>query len=174
MHLCRPSPEPALPEDKSCNGFDFLCYNLLRATLAEVKAFYSATGEDLAASDKQFSLPTSGPCNHHKAMRDMDSERWRLGEMTSSHRSSTSTTSLQEGSERPHHRPQSPPCRTGFHTAAQRRVPRESAPVVKFTSIRVLFALAARNRLCVHQANLTTIPPWHTRGGSGHAHIGRH
>ncbi|GAA5877470.1 hypothetical protein JCM3774_001622, partial [Rhodotorula dairenensis] len=50
------------------------------ATLTEVEALYSAAGEDLSASDEQFSLPTSDPRNHRETMRDTDSKRWRLGE----------------------------------------------------------------------------------------------
>jgi hypothetical protein len=48
--------------------------------LLRSKALYSAAAQDLSASDKQFSLSTSDSCNHPEAMRDMDPERWRLGE----------------------------------------------------------------------------------------------
>ena len=74
------SPEPILPDEDSRDELDFLGNDPFGATLAEVEALYSAAGEDLSGMDEQFSLPTSDPRNHREAMRDTDSERWRLGE----------------------------------------------------------------------------------------------
>ena len=74
-----PSPEPVLPDEEFGDKLDFLGDDPFAATLAKVEALYLA-GEDLSASNRQFSLPTSDPRNHRKAMRDTDSERWRLSE----------------------------------------------------------------------------------------------
>ncbi|GAA5879486.1 hypothetical protein JCM3774_002696 [Rhodotorula dairenensis] len=75
-----PSPEPVLPDNKSRDEINLPGNDPFGATLAEVEALYSVAGEDLSASDEQFSLPTSDPRNHREAIRDTDSERWRLGE----------------------------------------------------------------------------------------------
>ncbi|GAA5967612.1 hypothetical protein JCM8115_007001 [Rhodotorula mucilaginosa] len=172
-----PSPEPVLPDEESRDELDFLGNDPFGATLADVEALYSAAGEDLSASDEQFSLPTSDPRNHREAMRDTDSERWRLGEHDE-------FTSLQNEYNvfHPVDRSEVPPDARflGAHFVYRRKKDQNGqvtghkvrlvaqgftqrpnvdfremfAPVVKFTSIRVLLALAARHRLHVHQANV--------------------
>ncbi|TKA53432.1 hypothetical protein B0A53_04422 [Rhodotorula sp. CCFEE 5036] len=156
---------------------DFLGNDPFGATLAEVEALYSAAGEDLSASDEQFSLPMSDPRNHREAMRDTDSERWRLGEHDE-------FTFLQNEYNvfHPVDRSEVPPDakilgarfvyrrkkdQNGHVTGHKVRLVAQGftqrpnvdfretfAPVVKFTSVRVLHALAARHRLHVHQANV--------------------
>mgnify|MGYP002718862977 CR=1 FL=1 len=172
-----PSPEPVLPDEESRDELDFLGNDPFGATLAEVEALYSAAGEDLSASDEQFSLPTSDPRNHREAMRDTDSERWRLGEHDE-------FTSLQNEYNvfHPVDRSEVPPDakilgarfvyrrkkdQNGHVTGHKVRLIAQGftqrpnvdfretfAPVVKFTSIRVLLALAARHHLHVHQADV--------------------
>ena len=172
-----PSPEPVLPDEESRDELDFLGNDPFGATLAEVEALYSAAGEDLSASDEQFSLPMSDPRNHREAMRDTDSERWRLGEHDE-------FTFLQNEYNvfHPVDRSEVPPDakilgarfvyrrkkdQNGHVTGHKVRLVAQGftqrpnvdfretfAPVVKFTSIRVLLALAARHRLHVHQADI--------------------
>ncbi|GAA5864036.1 hypothetical protein JCM3774_006358 [Rhodotorula dairenensis] len=169
-----PSPEPVLPDDKSHDEIDFLGNDPFGATLAEVEALYSAAGGDLSASDEQFSLPTSDPCNHREAMRDTDSERWRLGEHDEFaslqneynvfhpvDRSKVPPDAKILGTRFVYRRKEDQNGQVTGHKVrlvAQGFTPRPNvnfretfAPVVKFTSIRVLLT---RHRLHVHQADV--------------------
>ncbi|GAA6027150.1 hypothetical protein JCM8202_001494, partial [Rhodotorula sphaerocarpa] len=147
------------------------------ATFAEVEALYSAASDDLAASAEQYSLPTSDPRNHREAMHESDSERWRHGERDEFSslcdkynvfhlvdRSEVPSDAKILGSRFVYRRKKDQHGRiTGFKVrlVAQGFTQRPNvdfretfAPVAKFTSIRVLLALAARHRLHVHQADV--------------------
>ncbi|GAA5916860.1 uncharacterized protein JCM6883_001770, partial [Sporobolomyces salmoneus] len=118
-------------------------------------ALVAASEENLEASDNEFSLPTSDPRNHREAMNDSDNKNWRLGEeeeFNSSRRSTrSSTSSIDQRSLR---------ARKSLAVASStdaRRINtgRETfAPVAKFTSIRVLLALAAQHNLKLQQAGV--------------------
>ncbi|GAA6026934.1 hypothetical protein JCM8202_005054, partial [Rhodotorula sphaerocarpa] len=171
------SESPSVEADESCDEIDFLGNDPFGATFAEVEALYSAASDDLDASAEQFSLPTSDPRNHREAMHDSDSERWRHSERDefSSLRVEYNVFHLVDRSEVPSDakilgsrfvyrcKKDQPGRVTGFKVrlVAQGFTQRPNvdfhetfAPVAKFTSIRVLLALAARHRLHVHQADV--------------------
>ncbi|GAA5880109.1 hypothetical protein JCM3774_004151, partial [Rhodotorula dairenensis] len=153
---------------------DFLGNDPFGTTLAEVEALYSAVGEDLSASNEHFSLPTSDPCKHRKAVRDTDSKRWRLGQQNE-----FASLQTEYNVFHPVNRSEVPPDAKilGAHFVYQRKKDQNGqvtghkvrlvaqgftqrpnvdfretfAPVVKFTLIRILLALATRHRLHVHQ-----------------------
>ncbi|GEM08048.1 gag-Pol polyprotein [Rhodotorula toruloides] len=147
------------------------------ATLAEVAALIAATSHELDAADDAFSLPTSDPRNHREAMRDLDVERWRAGEAEefSSLRDEFKVFHTVERSDVPpdakilgcrfvYRRKKDEHGRVTGHKVrlvAQGFSQRPGvdfrdtfAPVAKFTSIRVLLALAARHKMLIHQADV--------------------
>ncbi|GAA5887223.1 hypothetical protein JCM3774_005659, partial [Rhodotorula dairenensis] len=171
----RPAPEE--DPDESRNELDSLGNDPFGCTLAEVEALHAAASEELSASDEQFSLPTSDPRNHREAMHDSDAEHWRLGEQDEFTllRDKYHVFHGVDCSEVPpdakilggrfvYRRKKD---QHGLVTGHKVRLVAQGftqrpnvdfretfAPVVKFTSIRVLLALAARYRLHVHQADV--------------------
>ncbi|GAA5845570.1 hypothetical protein JCM11251_003665 [Rhodosporidiobolus azoricus] len=172
------APLPSISPPESPGPLD--CLDRLdpfSASLSEVGALMAALGDDLTANGDDFVLPSSDPHNHREAARDVDSERWRLGE-------EDEFCSLRDDYKVFHSVPRSslPPgakvlgCRlvyrrkkdengkvTGYKVrlVAQGFSQRPGvdfretfAPVAKFTSIRVLLALAARQGLLVEQADV--------------------
>ena len=172
-----PSPAPKEDPDESRDELDFLGNDPFGCTLAQVEALHAAASDELSASDEQFSLPTSDPRNHREAMRDSDAEHWRLGEQDefTSLRDEYHVFHAVDRSEVPqdakilggrfvYRRKKD---QHGLVTGHKVRLVAQGftqrpnvdfretfAPVVKFTSIRVLLALAARYRLHVHQADV--------------------
>ncbi|GEM08157.1 gag-Pol polyprotein [Rhodotorula toruloides] len=167
-------PTPSTPD--SPDPLDFLS-DPFGATLAEVAALIAATSHELDAADDAFSLPTSDPRNHREAMRDLDVERWRAGEAKefSSLRDEFKVFHTVERSDVPpdakilycrfvYHRKKDEHGRVTGHKVrlvAQGFSQRPGidfrdtfAPVAKFTSIRVLLALAARQKMLIHQADV--------------------
>ncbi|GAA6056493.1 hypothetical protein JCM3770_007029 [Rhodotorula araucariae] len=166
-----PSPSPDSPDP-----IDFLD-DPFGATLAQVEAMLAGTGDSLAAADDDFALPSSDPRNHREAARDVDSDRWREGEQDefSSLRDEYHVFHAVDRSEVPadakvlgcrfvcrrkkdqHGRVTGHKVRLVAQGFSQRPGVdfRETfAPVAKFTSIRVLLALAARGKMHVHQADV--------------------
>ena len=128
-----PSTEPVLPDEESRDELDFLVNNPFGATLAEVEALYSAAIEDLSASDEQFSLPKSDPRKHREAMRDTDSECWRLGEHDE-------LTSIQNEYN-------------VFHPVDRRLTPRSSGPALSTNAKRTRTAKSPATKLALsHKA----------------------
>ncbi|GEM11437.1 gag-Pol polyprotein [Rhodotorula toruloides] len=167
-------PTPSTPD--SPDPLDFLS-DPFGATLAEVTALIAATSHELDAADDAFSLPTSDPRNHREAMRDLDVERWRAGEAEefSSLREEFKVFHTVERSDVPpdakilgcrfvYRRKKDEHGRVTGHKVrlvAQGFSQRPGvdfrdtfAPVAKFTSIRVLLALAARQKMLIHQADV--------------------
>ncbi|CDR39882.1 hypothetical protein NBRC10512_000405 [Rhodotorula toruloides] len=147
------------------------------ATLAEVTGLIAAASGELDAADDAFSLPTSDPRNHRKAMRDSDIERWRAGkdEEFSSLRDKFKVFHIVERKDVPqdakilgcrfvYRRKKDEHGRVTGHKVclvAQGFSQRPGvefrdtfAPVAKFTSIRVLLALSARHKMLIHQADI--------------------
>ncbi|GEM12842.1 hypothetical protein Rt10032_c28g6859 [Rhodotorula toruloides] len=143
----------------------------------EVTALIAATSHELDAADDAFSFPTSDPRNHREAMRDLDVERWRAGEAEefSSLRDEFKVFHTVERSDVPpdakilgcrfvYRRKKDEHGRVTGHKVrlvAQGFSQRPGvdfrdtfAPVAKFTSIRVLLALAARQKMLIHQADV--------------------
>ncbi|GEM12711.1 gag-Pol polyprotein [Rhodotorula toruloides] len=168
------APIPSTPD--SPDPLDFLS-DPFGATLAEVAALIAATSHELDAADDAFSLPTSDPRNHREAMRDLDVERWRAGEAEefSSLRDEFKVFHIAERSDVPpdatilgcrfvYRRKKDEHGRVTGHKVplvAQGFSQRPGvdfrdtfAPVAKFTSIRVLLALAARQKMLIHQADV--------------------
>ncbi|GAA5890982.1 hypothetical protein JCM16303_005276, partial [Sporobolomyces ruberrimus] len=165
------APPPESPDPLDCLTVPF------GSTLAEVDALVASAGSELEAAEDNFTLPSSDPRNHREAMQDSDSDRWRSGE-------DDEFTSLRDEYKVFHSvdRDQLPSnakvigCRFVFRRKKDQhgRVSghkvrlvaqgfsqrpgvdfRETfAPVAKFVSIRVLLALAARNNLLIHQADV--------------------
>ncbi|GEM12653.1 gag-Pol polyprotein [Rhodotorula toruloides] len=168
------APTPSTPD--SPDPLDFLS-DPFGATLAEVTALIAATSHELDAADDAFSLPTSDPRNHREAMRDLDVERWRAGEAEefSSLRDEFKVFHTVERSDVPpdakilgcrfvYRRKKDEHGRVTGHKVrlvAQGFSQRPGvdfrdtfAPVAKFTSRRVLLALAARQKMLIHQADV--------------------
>ncbi|GEM12883.1 copia-type polyprotein, partial [Rhodotorula toruloides] len=168
------APTPSTPD--SPDPLDFLS-DPFGATLAEVTALIAATSHELDAADDAFSFPTSDPRNHREAMRDLDVERWRAGEAEefSSLRDEFKVFHTVERSDVPpdakilgcrfvYRRKKDEHGRVTGHKVrlvAQGFSQRPGvdfrdtfAPVAKFTSIRVLLALAARKKMLIHQADV--------------------
>ncbi|GAA5913711.1 hypothetical protein JCM6882_002323 [Rhodosporidiobolus microsporus] len=172
-----PSPPPvAAPVPDSPDPLDLLS-DPFAATLGEVEGLMAAVGDELGATDDDFTLPSSDPRNHKEAARDVDSERWQLG-------ADEEFRSLRDDFNvfHPVKRLSLPPgakllgCRfvyrrkkdehgrvTGYKVrlVAQGFSQRPGvdfretfAPVAKFTSIRVLLALAACQAMHVQQADV--------------------
>ncbi|GAA5857408.1 hypothetical protein JCM9279_001791 [Rhodotorula babjevae] len=171
----KPAPPPQ-PKNEDPDELDFLS-NPFGATLAQVEALVAASADELGASDDAFLLPLSDPCNHREAVRDQDSEHWRAGE-------AEEFTSLRDNFKVYHavDRSDVPPGAKilGAHFVYRRKKDQHGrvtgykvrlvaqgfsqrpgvdfcetfAPVAKFTSIRVLLALAARNSSLIHQADV--------------------
>ncbi|GAA5824654.1 hypothetical protein JCM3770_003672, partial [Rhodotorula araucariae] len=173
-HLERAAAPPPLPD--SPDPIDFLD-DPFGATLAQVEAMLAGTGDSLAAADDDFALPSSDPRNHHEAVRDVNSDRWREGEQDefSSLRDECHVFHAVDRSEVPadakvlgcrfiYRRKKDQQGRLTGHKVrlvAQGFLQRPGvdfretfAPVAKFTSIRVLLALAARGKMHIHQADV--------------------
>ncbi|GAA5826467.1 hypothetical protein JCM3770_003626 [Rhodotorula araucariae] len=124
----------------------------------------AGTGDSLAAADDDSALPSSDPRNHREAAPDVDSDRWREGEQDefSSLRDEYHVFHAGDCSEVPADAKVFG-CRFVYRckkdrTAASQRPGvnfRETfALVAKFTSIRVLLALAAHGKMHIHQADV--------------------
>ena len=166
-----PSPTPSSPDPLD------LISGTCESTLAEVDALVAAAGDSLAAGDDHFTLPTSDPTNHREAMRDVDSEKWREGEKSEfeSLRDDYKVFHAVDRKDLPsdakiigcrfvyrkkkdqHGRVTGHKVRLvalGYNQRQGVDFKETFAPVAKFTSIRVLLALAARRNLKVHQADV--------------------
>ncbi|GAA5888274.1 hypothetical protein JCM16303_007255 [Sporobolomyces ruberrimus] len=140
------APPPESPDPLDCLTDPFA------STLAEVDALVASAGTELEAAEDNFALPSSDPRNHREAMQDSVGVRWRSGE-------DDDFTSLRDEYKVFHSvdRDQLPSnakvigCRFVF-----RRKKDQHGRVSghKFVLIRVLLALAARNNLLVHQADV--------------------
>ncbi|EGU10936.1 2-hydroxymuconic semialdehyde dehydrogenase [Rhodotorula toruloides ATCC 204091] len=168
------SPAPA---SQSPDEIDFLS-DPLSSTLAEVgdiEALIAAAGD--TGTDDPFELPTTDPRNHKEALRDKDSGKWVQGELDefSSLQDEYKVFHAIDAASMPkdakvigcrfvyrrkkdaHGRVTGHKVRLVAQGFSQRPGVdfRETfAPVAKFTSIRVLLALAARHRYRVQQADV--------------------
>ncbi|GAA5918682.1 hypothetical protein JCM1841_006238 [Sporobolomyces salmonicolor] len=176
---CRPftpPPQPvfqreAAPSPDSPDPIDFLSDPFV----AQAVALTAAVDEDLGAHAEAFSLPSRDPRNHREALVDIDSAGWLDGEKGEFlsllndykvfhpvDRSAVPPTAKLLGG-RLHYR------RKGYGTTRALKVHlvaqgynqrpgldfRETfAPVAKFTSIRVLLALAAQQHMRIQQADV--------------------
>ncbi|GAA5916647.1 hypothetical protein JCM5296_005785, partial [Sporobolomyces johnsonii] len=164
----------AAPSPESPDPLDFLSDPFV----AQAVALTAAVDEDLGAHDEAFSLPSRDPRNHREALVDVDSAGWLDGEKGEFlsllndykvfhpvERSSVPPTAKILGG-RFHYR------RKGYGTTRTLKVRlvaqgynqrpgldfRETfAPVAKFTSIRVLLALAAQQRMRIQQADVDKV-----------------
>jgi len=165
----KPPLSPILEEPESPDPINFLD--------DPFEALIAAADETLDASNGEFSLPTSDPRNHREAMLDNDNEHWRSGEEEefNSLKEKYKVFNVVDKSKVPPHakilgcrfvyrrkkdqfgKVKSHKVRLVAQGFAQRPGLdfRETfAPVAKFTSIRVLLALAARNNLKLQQADV--------------------
>ncbi|GAA5827655.1 hypothetical protein JCM3770_001053, partial [Rhodotorula araucariae] len=147
------------------------------ATLAHVEAMLAGSADSLAAADDDFALPSSDPRNHREASRDADSDKWRSGEQDefaslrdeyhvfhAVDRVTVPADAKVLGCRFVYRRKKDEHGRVTGHKVrlvAQGYSQRPGvdfretfAPVAKFTSIRVLLALAARGKMHIHQADV--------------------
>ncbi|GAA5927488.1 hypothetical protein JCM1841_000939 [Sporobolomyces salmonicolor] len=171
-----PPPQPvfirdAVPSPASADPIDFLSDPFA----AQAVALTAAIEDDMGAHDEAFSLPSRDPRNHREALTDVDSAGWLDGEKGEflsllndykvfhpvDRSSVPPTAKILSG--RFHYR------RKGYGKMRALKVRlvaqgynqrpgldfRETfAPVAKFTSIRVLLAFAAQQRMHIQQADI--------------------
>ncbi|GAA5971756.1 hypothetical protein JCM3765_005605 [Sporobolomyces pararoseus] len=165
-----PDAKPPLsPIPESPDPLDFLS--------DPFEALIAAADEHLESSNDQFSLPTSDPRNHKEAMLDTDNASWRAGEEEEfeSLKEKYKVFNIVKKSQVPpgakilgcrfvYRRKKDQFGKVKSHKVrlvAQGFAQRPGldfretfAPVAKFTSIRVLLALAARQGLKLQQADV--------------------
>ncbi|GAA5881907.1 hypothetical protein JCM8547_005315, partial [Rhodosporidiobolus lusitaniae] len=114
----------------------FLDDDPFEAHIRGVEVLISTVAEEIDASGSNFTLPSSDPRNHHEAARYIDSEHWCCEEQ-----GEFSCYKVHLVAQ-------------GFNQQPGISFREMFTPIAKFTLICILVAVAARNRMLIHQADI--------------------